>query len=237
MRESSLLLRRFPSTYDAQIPSFTGVESRGSLLARDVRDRIRFRLYRVYDMTALLAAVTLGALGCSDDKRPTPPTPEDPRKTIPGVMQELTDAYEARDIDRYTKLFDTDSFMFVFDSLDVLENPNIPPNWEWSEEHRSAENMFEDSLLARIQLDFTVETPVSPAKNDVGHRPFPEGTMKVTLRASRSTSICAIQGVVRTSSTSCPASRLSSSTRIRRSSWTAGLFGRSSNGATREPTT
>lgn len=157
------------------------VGSRGPLSTGHVRDKI-FRLFRVCGTTVLLVAWALSAPGCSDHKRITPPAPEDPRKTIPGVMLELVNAYAARDIDRYTKLFDTADFMFVFDSLDVLENPDIPPNWDWQRERRSAENMFEDdSLLERIQVDFIPQTPVSVTKNDVGERPFPEETMKVVL--------------------------------------------------------
>lgn len=157
------------------------VQSRESLSPRDVRDRTRSRVYRLSVRTALFAAVALSAPGCSDDDNITTPTPEDPRKTIAGVMRELIDAYEAQDIDRYSALFDQANFMFVFDPVDVQEDPDIPPNWDWPEEHNSSRNLFEAELVERIQVDYVPGAPVAVTEPDMGERPFPEGTMKVTV--------------------------------------------------------
>jgi hypothetical protein len=129
----------------------------------------------------LLGAVLL-LDGCSEDKKAaTAPVPEDPRKTIAGVMQEIIDSYEARSITRYSALFDQDDFMFVFDVQDVYDQPDIPPNWDWPDELVSNRNMFASPLVERIQLDFVVGAPVAVVKEDIGERPFPEGTMKVAV--------------------------------------------------------
>ena len=129
----------------------------------------------------IAAAMMIAGAGCSDDDKVTPPTPEDPRKTIAGVMQELIDAYEARDIARYAALFDDSSFVFVFDPTDVQGDPDIPPNWDWNEERNATTNMFGANLVQRIQLDYVVGTPVLADTLDEGIRPFPEGTMKAIV--------------------------------------------------------
>lgn len=131
----------------------------------------------------LLAAGLMLFAGCSDgDETVTPSPPEDPRKTIAGVMQELIAAYEARDLARYEALFDQEHFLFVFDPYDV-SNPDtqIPPNWDWVGERTAHLNMFQDQFVQRIEVDFVVGTPEPAAKQDVGERAFPEGTMKVIL--------------------------------------------------------
>jgi hypothetical protein len=161
------------------------VESRGSLPPRDARNRTRSRLHRLSAATALLVAIVLSAPGCSDDEKITPPTPEDPRKTIPGVLQELLAAYTAGDIHRYATLFDQADFMFVFDPMDVQNDQDIPPTWTWPEELNSATNLFEAELVESIQVSYVVGTPVLPSKEDAGQRPFPEGTVKVIASAVR----------------------------------------------------
>lgn len=127
-----------------------------------------------------LASLAMIASACSDDKSTAPvPDPEDPRKSIAGVMQELIDAYEARDLDRYSRLFDRNNFEFVFDPVDVTTDPDIPPSWDWSEEESSAENLFMAALVETIELEFAVQTPVDASEEDTGNWPFPEGTKKV----------------------------------------------------------
>ena len=129
----------------------------------------------------IAAAMMIAGAGCSDDDKVTPPTPENPRKSIAGVMQELIDAYQARDIARYAALFDNSSFVFVFDPTDVQGDPDIPPNWDWNEEQNSTRNMFEAELVERIQIDFVRGAPTDPSESDRGERPFPSGTKKVTV--------------------------------------------------------
>lgn len=145
---------------------------------------MRSRLDQVRKMAVGVAvAMMIAGVGCSDDEKITPPdTPrEDPRKTIAGVMQELIDAYEARDIARYSALFLHSQFVFLFDPVDVQENPDIPPSWDWSEESSSARNLFEADLVERIELRFLMSDPVLADSLDEVFFPFPEGTMKVLV--------------------------------------------------------
>lgn len=140
------------------------------------------RLQRAATIIALMALV-LALPGCSDDDETvTPPPPEDPRKTIAGTLQELIEAYQARDIDRYAALFDPDSFLFVFDPIDANDpDTDIPPNWGWEDEESASRHMFQDQLVERIEVDFVIGAPEPATKQDVGERPFPEGTMKVVV--------------------------------------------------------
>lgn len=121
-------------------------------------------------------------VGCSDDETITPPDVEDPRKTIATTMQELLAAYEARDIGRYSALFDSD-FVFVFDPTDVVTDPDIPESWDWTAELAATSNMFESDRVEEVQVDFVIGNPVTADTADVGMREFPEGTMKVIATA------------------------------------------------------
>jgi hypothetical protein len=112
---------------------------------------------------------------------PDAPIPEDPRTTIAGVMQELVDAYETRGLTRYSALFDADQFRFVFDPIDVAENPDIPTSWDWPDDLVSTRTMFASPLVERIQLAFFAGAPVEATEPDERDRPFPEGTMKIVL--------------------------------------------------------
>ena len=138
-----------------------------------------FETLRRRVMLGVAAAMMIAGAGCSDDDKVTPPTPENPRKSIAGVMQELIDAYQARDIARYAALFDNSSFVFVFDPTDVQGDPDIPPNWDWNEEENATRNMFEASLVERIELNFRTQSPTPATEQDLGERPFPPGTMKL----------------------------------------------------------
>ncbi|MCA9728985.1 MAG: hypothetical protein R3E12_13630 [Candidatus Eisenbacteria bacterium] len=119
--------------------------------------------------------------GCSGDDKSTAPIPEDPRKTIDGLFQELKDAYEARDITRYGRLFDQENFVFVFDERDVAENPGIPTSWDWSLEEVASRNMFQSDLVVGIASEFEVEDPVAATTQDERDRSFPAGTVKVAI--------------------------------------------------------
>jgi hypothetical protein len=138
------------------------------------------RLHRSATATAFLVLI-LFSYGCSDDDDTvTPPPPEDPRKTIAGTLQELIDAYEARDVDRYAALFDQDSFLFVFDPIEVNDpDTDLPPSWGWEDEESANRNLFQAQLVERIQVYFVVGSPEPATKQDVEERAFPEGTMKV----------------------------------------------------------
>jgi hypothetical protein len=134
-------------------------------------------------MALACMALMLSLSGCSDDDDTVrPPAREDPRKTIAGVMQELIDAYEERDIDRYEALFDQEHFLFVFDPYDVNDpDTDIPPNWDWVEEQSANRNMFQSQIVERIELNFVLGTPEPATEQDAEDRPFPEGTMKVSV--------------------------------------------------------
>lgn len=138
---------------------------------------------RLRSPATTIAFMALMALsGCSDDDDTVrPPAREDPRKTIAGAMQELIDAYEARDIDRYSALFDQDSFVFVFDPIEVNDPyTDLPSNWNWIEEQSANRNMFQAPTVERIQLTFILGTP-EPATEQDAEEPFPQGTMKVQV--------------------------------------------------------
>ena len=98
-----------------------------------------------------LVAITPGCLFSPDKGKPKDDT-DVPRTTIAGVLTNLVNAYKDRDLDRYKVLFDQDNFMFVFDPVDVQDDPDIPPNWDWPEEENSTRNMFEAELVERVVI-------------------------------------------------------------------------------------
>jgi len=67
----------------------------------------------------------------------------------------LVDAIEARDIGRYSRLFDADQFRFFFDPQDT-EEYGLPTEWAWPEERSAAQNMFTDESVQSISLELVV---------------------------------------------------------------------------------
>jgi len=70
------------------------------------------------------------------------------------VLDLLIDSYVAKEIDRYSGLFDTVQYTFRFDRTDVENDPDLDPSWGWPEELTSTKNMFESELVLGITLDF-----------------------------------------------------------------------------------
>lgn len=129
-----------------------------------------------------MVAITPGCLFSPDKGKPKPvPDEYQPRSTIAGVLANLVTAYKNEDLDRYKVLFDQEQFMFVFDPVDVQDDPDIPPNWGWAEEENSTRNMFEADLVEKIKLDFVPGLPVDVIESDILERSFPEGTKKVIV--------------------------------------------------------
>lgn len=81
-----------------------------------------------------------------------------------GPVRALRSAYETRDLGLFAQLFDPDHFTFVFDPLDVLEDPTVPPSWEWADERAVTERLFADDRVRVIRLDYQVgpAAPVEP---------------------------------------------------------------------------
>ncbi len=105
----------------------------------------------------LAASIT----GCSDDKKTNPPPDSHYlAATSPeNLLANLKTAYEERNLGEYTKLFHED-FEFVFNPEDV-QNPwnPTPSTWARTEELLSAQSIFADSLVERIQLTFNQGDP------------------------------------------------------------------------------
>lgn len=104
-----------------------------------------------------------------------------PLTTPRGTLSILLRTYNVRDLLAHYGLFDRERFEFVFDGRDVQEDPSIPESWGWPEEQVAYQNLFESNLLEAIDLEFTIGTPVPVTAADIGSRPFPEGTVKLSL--------------------------------------------------------
>jgi hypothetical protein len=109
----------------------------------------------------ILVLVFFLVAGCGDDKKATEPdgSPYLARTSIENVMANLRTAYEEQNLGEYESLFDQDQFIFVFSPADVGGQAPLPPSWGWAEERASAGNMFADTLVKKIELAFTFETP------------------------------------------------------------------------------
>ena len=89
---------------------------------------------------------------CSPNPCPPPVSNYLPQTSPANVIANLQVAYGERRIDEYRKLF-TDDFVFVFDPADPVDpNHPSPPQWGLADELSSAENMFTDTLVTRIEL-------------------------------------------------------------------------------------
>ena len=104
----------------------------------------------------LAASIT----GCSDDKKTNPPPDSHYlAATSPeNLLANLKTAYEERNLGEYTKLFH-EEFEFVFNPDDVQGDNPTPDTWARTEELLSAQNMFADATVERIQLTFNQDDP------------------------------------------------------------------------------
>lgn len=142
--------------------------------------RIDARMVWIVAMLALIP----GCLFSPDKQEPKNPGDGDYqlRTTIGGVMNNLLVSYRKRDIDRYLELFHP-AFNFVFDPQDVIDDPDIPPSWDYNEERSSTRNMFEAELVERITIDFVPGPALDAGEADQGNWPLPSGTKKVIVTA------------------------------------------------------
>ncbi len=138
---------------------------------------------------ALFAATAILLPACSDDDDPTPPgctaTFCAPylELTSPGsVLVNLKLACESRDAEMYALLFAPD-FVFEFSPGDVALG-NTPANWPLPDELDSAENMFNDPTVDRVELaSFIIPAPRAAVASD--SLPTIEGIQVVTIDAVR----------------------------------------------------
>jgi len=99
----------------------------------------------------LFAAVIFLAGGCWNPFQPeqTPPKPGEeykPRTSPENVLWDLVLAYERKDFDHYQTLFHKE-YKFHFAKVDYERDPEIPPEWGYNEEMRSASKMFADPAV------------------------------------------------------------------------------------------
>ena len=118
-----------------------------------VATRTPIRLALIAVLTALFA-LSMAATGCKNEKKLTPPPVSEylAQSSAANVLANLQKAYGNRDIDEYRKLF-TEDFVFVFNPADPVDPYHpYPAHWGLVDELSSAENMFTDSLVFKIEL-------------------------------------------------------------------------------------
>jgi hypothetical protein len=102
----------------------------------------------------LVAVLSLGA--CHEDKKITAPPvgPYAPLTSASNVLLNLKTAYQSRDNDAYRRLFAPD-FKFAFCPADVHDSDDPAPlSWGYLDEMACTADLFTDSLVDRIDLDY-----------------------------------------------------------------------------------
>lgn len=97
------------------------------------------------------------------------------------IIGEIEAAYETRDLEAYARLFDEKHFVFVFDPIDVLDDPDIPPSWPWPDEAAAHRNLFESDLVVGIDLDWESVQNLPVAGQEVLGEPLPPGTREIVV--------------------------------------------------------
>ncbi len=124
-----------------------------------------------------LAAVMLFlGTGCPWDPEVTKPIPQSKylaQSSPANVLANLKTAYEERNYDEYAKLFHQE-YVFLFNPDDVQGDNPTPDSWTRVEELQSAQGLFEDETVERIQLTFNQGDP--EAWSDI-----PPGGLKVRM--------------------------------------------------------
>jgi hypothetical protein len=118
-------------------------------------------------LIVLIAAVFLAGCPWDVDKKPPKPDPSIylPQISPRNCLENLKIAYVDQDLDEYKKLFSTD-FTFWFSPEDIgnPEDPT-PQTWGASEDQLSTQNLFEDELVERITLEWTLHE-ASPSDDE-----------------------------------------------------------------------
>ena len=138
-------------------------------------------------MAAVAAGVSLAAVAaslllfaCSDDR----PTRIDDSGNLPdfalpdspeNVVENLSTAIRLRNVVEYAKLFDEDDYLFVFDSIDVVTNPNYPESCGYVGEIGWAEGCLDSPDVEEIRFEFDKGTaellePGDPERADESWR-------------------------------------------------------------------
>jgi hypothetical protein len=104
------------------------------------------------------AVLLLSGPGCKDEKRLTPPPEVSPyleQSSAENILKNLRTAYENQVLAEYDKLFSAD-YIFVFNPGDVGDPGNpTPQQWPRADEMDSARNLFADSRVELITLDWS----------------------------------------------------------------------------------
>jgi hypothetical protein len=110
----------------------------------------------------LTVSLSVAVLACGHDEETVPETSESPylpRTSIENVMANLATAYQERNLEEYAKLFDHDRFRYVFPPACVQGPDPLPPFWAWNAEYESAGNMLADTLIEKVELGISFQTP------------------------------------------------------------------------------
>ncbi len=109
-----------------------------------------------------------------------PVKPDRDRKTPENLIKFFADAYEKKDIDRYSEsLHDNFLFTFTSDDADLLGLPPDQPWWGKTPDVNTAKNMFEASTVTKIEMDLPLNSAPWPTDDGIGYRLEP--TIKVTV--------------------------------------------------------
>lgn len=98
------------------------------------------------------------------------------------VLNNLAQAYDDKNIDRYSELFDPVNFVFFFNPGDVGGEFNIPVQWGFAEDIQSATNMFssagglEDNPI--LTIDLTLFDIEQAQWTDTSSPEFPGETLR-----------------------------------------------------------
>lgn len=104
-------------------------------------------------LLVLLMAGCWNPFSSDDNGGGNGPPPEYNRKDRDNLLNFLANAYENKDIDRYTEALH-DKFQFQF-TADVAESIGLPadePWWGKTEDVASTRNMFETETVTRVQM-------------------------------------------------------------------------------------
>ena len=108
-------------------------------------------------LVVLAVMVAMVTAGCGGDEgcrcTPTPPPPGFPPQDSPAnVIATLQMAYGERNIDMYRKLFAEDFVFFFNTGIPVDPAHPMPDRWDLADELASANNMFRDEFVSRVEL-------------------------------------------------------------------------------------
>lgn len=135
---------------------------------------------RWVQMTVIIGLAFSIIIGCSVSPGEDPPPPELDRKSPENLFRFFADAYERKDIDKYSECLH-DEYLYEFDPKDY-EAAGVEedkPWWGKTQDEKATGGMFTDGQVGKVLMDLPIHAGPWTTEEGLGYRLEP--SIQVTI--------------------------------------------------------